>query len=174
MEVAPVEPSLSPSMDVQVSSNFERLLFDVVGRDGAAVAAALEGFRASGRLDLGAARNAEALALFDGARLDDDGTLAEIARLQRETGELVDPHSAVGIAAARAKALDPAVPVVALATAHPAKFPDAVERACGHRPALPARLADLYERAERCTVLPNDLAAVEGEIRKARALEGAA
>ena len=174
METAPVEPTLSPSMDIQVSSNFERLLFDVFGRDGAAVAAALEGFRASGRLDLGAARGAEALAIFDGARLDDDGTLAEIARLQRETGELVDPHSAVGIAAARAKALDLAVPVVALATAHPAKFPDAVERACGHRPALPARLADLYQRAERCTVLPYDLAAVQGEIRKVRAAEGVA
>jgi threonine synthase len=174
MEVAPVAPTLSPSMDIQVSSNFERLLFDVLGRDGAAVAAALAGFRASGRLDLRAARDSAALELFDGARLDDEGTLAEIARLYRETGELVDPHSAVGIAAARAKALDPARPVVALATAHPAKFPDAVEKACGLRPALPARLADLYQRPERCTVLPNDLAAVQGEIRKVRAAEGVA
>jgi threonine synthase len=174
MEIAPVAPTLSPSMDIQVSSNFERLMFDVFGRDGAAVAAALEAFRATGRLDLRAARDAEALALFDGARLDDDGTLAEIARLLRETGELVDPHSAVGIAAGRVKAQETAVPLVALATAHPAKFPDAVERACGQRPALPPRLADLYERAERCVVLPNDLARVQDAIRRARELRGAA
>jgi threonine synthase len=174
MAMAPVAPTLSPSMDIQVSSNFERLLFDVFGRDGVMVASALEAFRASGHLDLRTSRGADELALFDGARLDDDGTLAEIARLWRETGELIDPHSAVGIAAGRAKAVDPAVPVVALATAHPAKFPDAVERACGHRPALPERLEDLYQRAERCTVLPNDLARVQDVIRKARQLQGAA
>jgi threonine synthase len=169
MAVAPVEPTLSPSMDIQVSSNFERLLFDVLGRDGAGVAAALGAFRQSGRLELGAARESEVLALFDGARLDDDGTLAEIARLQRETGELIDPHSAVGVFAGRRKRRDPAVPLVALATAHPAKFPDAVAQACGIRPALPPHLANLYDREEGYAVLPNDLAAVQNEIRSRRA-----
>ncbi len=169
MAVAPVEPSLSPSMDIQVSSNFERLLFDVLGRDGAAVAGMLGTFRKSGRLELGKARESEALAVFDGARLDDEGTLAEIARLLRDTGELIDPHSAVGVFAGRQRRRDPAVPLVALATAHPAKFPDAAAEACGIRPALPARLADLYDREERYVLLPNDLAAVQGEIRGARA-----
>ncbi len=176
MAVAPVEPTLSPSMDIQVSSNFERLLFDVLGRDGGAVAGMLGAFRQSGRLELGEARESEALALFDGARLDDAGTLAEIARLQRETGELIDPHSAVGVFAGRRLRRDPAVPVIALATAHPAKFPDAVAEASGIRPALPPRLADLYDREERYAVLPNDLAAVQGEIRgmRARVVRGAA
>jgi threonine synthase len=174
MAMAPVEPSLSPSMDIQVSSNFERLLFDLLGQDGAKVAATLTGFRETGRFALGADAMAELRQLFDGARLDDAETLAEIARLERETGELVDPHSAIGVAVARAKLRDPAVPMVALATAHPAKFPDAVERACGLRPALPPRLADLYERPERYETLPNDLTAVQAAIRKASVLEGAA
>ncbi len=169
MVMAPVEPSLSPSMDIQVSSNFERLLFDVLSRDGAAVAAFMGSFRQSGRFDLGKARDSEALAIFDGARLDDEGTLAEIARLRRETGELIDPHSAIGVFAGLQRRRDPAVPLVALATAHPAKFPDAVAEASGFRPDLPSRLADLYDREERYTVLPNDLAAVQGEIRGTRA-----
>ncbi len=177
MAMAPVEPSLSPSMDIQVSSNFERLLFGLLGRDGARVAETLTGFRQSGRFELGAAALAEVTALFSGCRLDDQQTLAEIGRLYRETGELIDPHSAIGIAAARAQwdsaGGDPGLSVVALATAHPAKFPDAVEGACGVRPALPPRLADLLERAEHYDVLPNDLAAVQAAIRKASALKGA-
>ncbi len=174
MAMAPVEATHSPSMDIQVSSNFERLLFDILGRDGAAVAETLKRFRATGSFALDREPGGGPLALFDGWRLDDDETLAEIARLQRETGELIDPHSAIGVAAARAKARDRAIPIVALGTAHPAKFPEAVERACGLRPDLPPRLADLFEREERYSVLPNDLAAVEAEIRKARALEGVA
>ncbi|MFQ5774715.1 MAG: threonine synthase [Kiloniellaceae bacterium] len=171
MAIAEVRPSLSPSMDIQVSSNFERLLFDLYDGDGAAVAAAMTAFRRTGKLDPGAARWARTLDLFDGARLDDEGTLAEIARVYEATGELVDPHTAVGIAAARAKAgagalADSRVPVVALATAHPAKFPDAVRRATGVRPALPPRLADLFERAERLTVLPNDLVRVQDFVRR--------
>jgi threonine synthase len=129
----------------------------------------LGAFRQSGRFELDAARDSEALALFGGARLDDQGTLAEIARLQRDTGELVDPHSAVGVYAGRRLRRDPAVPLVALATAHPAKFPDAVAEASGIRPALPPRLADLYDREERYVVHPHDLAAVQGEIRGTRA-----
>jgi threonine synthase len=103
--------------------------------------------------------------VFHGFRLDDAGTEAEIRRLHAATGYLADPHTAIGIAAARALPCSGGVPVVAMATAHPAKFPDAMERATGHRPALPARMADLFERTERFTVLPNDLGAIEAAVR---------
>ena len=174
MTVAAVEPTLSPSMDIQVSSNFERLLFDLLERDGAAVARTLNGFRQSGGFELSEPRWRRASEIFDGFRLDDAQTLAEIARLQAECGELVDPHSAIGVAAARAVGADLEMPVVALATAHPAKFPDAVERATGIRPVLPPRLADLYQREERMTELPNDLYSVQNAIRAASRLAGAA
>ncbi len=165
MTVQPVEPSLSPSMDIQISSNLERLLFELYDRDGAALAADMAEFRKRGRLRLAPARLARARALFQGFRLDDAGTLAAIAEILRRTGELVDPHSAIGVAAAQAAARDGEVPVVALATAHPAKFGDAVERATGVRPKLPPRLAEIMRRPERLTVLPMDLAAVEAHIR---------
>jgi len=172
MSIAPVEPSLSPSMDVQVSSNFERLLFDLYDRDGTAVAAAIASFRRSGRLALGEERLARARAVFEGYRVDDDGTLAIMRSVWRATGELVDPHTAIGIAAGW-DGSDGDTPLVALATAHPAKFPDAVERATGVRPPLPGPLADLLSRPERCVVLPNDLAAVQAHVRGQR-LKGAA
>ncbi len=168
MTMAGVEPTLSPSMDIQISSNFERLLLDLYDGEGQAVAAAMAEFRARGSLDLGQARWQRALELFAAARCDDAGTLAEIARVYGESGELVDPHTAIGIAAAREQAgslPDPHAPIVAVATAHPAKFPDAVERATGIRPALPPRLADLLERPERLSVLPNDLAQVRDYVR---------
>ncbi len=168
MTVAGVEPTLSPSMDIQISSNFERLLLDLYDGEGGAVAAAMTEFRASGSLDLGQARWQRALELFAAARCDDDGTLAEIARVYRESGELIDPHSAIGIAAAREQAgavLDPQAPIVAVVTAHPAKFPDAVEQATGIRPALPPRLADLHQREEHLSVLPNDFAQVREFVR---------
>ena len=174
MTLAPVHPTLSPSMDIQVSSNFERLLFDLCGRDGKAVTETLARLRKDGSFDLAPAQLEEARALFAAARLDDEETLAEVTRLQRETGELIDPHSAIGIAAARAKGDDLGAPVVALGTAHPAKFPDAVERATGQRPALPTRLADLFERDEHMTSLPNDYAAVTAHIRKTKGVKGAA
>jgi threonine synthase len=166
MSTRPVEPSLSPSMDIQVSSNFERLLFELLDRDAAATAEAMTRFRAEGRMPVPDAAWRRATALFRGFTLDDAGTIAEIARLHREAGYLADPHTAVGTAAARALAPeDAAIPVIVAATAHPAKFPDAVERATGLRPPLPARLADLYERPERFGVLPNDLAAIEAAVR---------
>ncbi|WP_282607550.1 threonine synthase [Pelagibius sp. Alg239-R121] len=158
MDMLPVEASLSPSMDIQVSSNFERLLFDLLDQDGAAVTETLSNFRSTGRFELASDRLQRAQRLFDGYRLDDEMTLAEVARLHRTTGEVIDPHSAIGIAAARAKRRDDVPVMVAMATAHPAKFPDAVERACGIRPELPDGLSDLYERDERLTSLPNDLA----------------
>src|SRR5215470_12739283 len=151
MSIAPVEPSLSPSMDIQVSSNFERLLFDLYDRDGAAVAAAVASFRRSGRLTLGEERLARARAVFEGYRVDDDGTLEIMRSVWQATGELVDPHTAIGIAAGW-DGSDGETPLVALATAHPAKFPDAVERATGVRPPLPGSLADLLSRPERCVV----------------------
>ena len=165
MTLAEVRPTLSPAMDIQVSSNFERLLFELYGRDGGRVAALLEGFRASGAAELEADALAALRAVFAGHRLDDEETVAEMARLYEATGEMIDPHSAIGIATARELASGSEVPVIALGTAHPAKFPEAVERACGLRPALPPRMADLFEREERCLVLPNDLAQVQDAVR---------
>lgn len=168
MDMLPVEPSLSPSMDIQVSSNFERLLFDLLDQDGAAVAETLSRFRSTGRFELVPERLQRARRLFDGYRLDDEETLAEVARLHRTTGEVIDPHSAIGIAAARARRRDDVPVMIAMATAHPAKFPDAVERACGIRPDLPAALADLYDREERLTSLPNDLAGLMSFVEEKR------
>ncbi len=161
MTMAGVEPSLSPSMDIQVSSNFERLYFELKGRDGAAVAAAFKSFRATGTLPASDGEWRQARDLFRAYRVDDEETLAEIANTYLSTGALLDPHSAIAVAAARRAGGDPAVPLVALACAHPAKFPAAVERATGVHPPLPPELSDLYDRPERRTVLPKDLAAVE-------------
>jgi threonine synthase len=162
MAVAAVEPSLSPSMDIQISSNFERLLFELKARDGAAVAAAIDEFRRSGRLPPVATEWQEARRLFEGHAVDDRATLRSIAQTHAETGILIDPHTAIGVAAARRamRATPGETPIVALATAHPAKFPDAVEQATGIRPPLPAALADLLERPERIVRLPNDAGAV--------------
>jgi threonine synthase len=165
MTACGVTPTLSPSMDIQVSSNFERLLFDLMERDGPAVAREMERFKQSGRFEVSGARHARFRREFDGVRYDDGQTLAEVARAYRETGMLIDPHSAIGLAAARDRGEDPSRPVIALGTAHPAKFPDAVEQATGHRPALPERLADLYDKPERMTNLPSDLEAVEAHVR---------
>jgi threonine synthase len=167
MEAREVHPTLSPSMDIQVSSNVERLLFELYDRDGAAVSDVMHEFRTDGRVDLGATRLARAAEVFSGASFDDDQTLAEITRTFDEHGYLCDPHTAVGLAAARAARGDGSRPMVALATAHPAKFPDAVEAATGVHPALPDELADLFDRPERFTPLPNDLAEVEAFVRTA-------
>ena len=165
MSVRGVEPSLSPSMDIQVSSNFERLLFELLDRDPAATAATMARFRAEGRMGVPDAAWHRARSLLHGFRLDDAGTLAEIRRLHAASGYVADPHSAVGIAAARAHPCPGGAPMVAVATAHPAKFPDAIERAIGVRPPLPPRLADLYDRPERYTRAPCDLAAIEALVR---------
>jgi threonine synthase len=143
-----------------VSSNFERLLFDLFDRDGAALAERMTAFRRTGSLDIERERWQRALALFTGARFSDEETLAVIREIHDTLGMLVDPHTAVGIAAGRARRRDPNTPLVALATAHPAKFPDAVERATGVRPLLPPHMADLFEREEHCVTLPNDVAAI--------------
>jgi threonine synthase len=161
MTMADVVPTLSPSMDIQISSNFERLLFDLYDRDGRALADAMIGFRSTGTLKVGDNALGGVRALFDASRLDDDGTLAAIADCHRRYGETLDPHTAVGYAAARQHRRDRAVPMVVLATAHPAKFPDAVEKATGRRPPLPPRLADLLQRTERVDGLANDVEALK-------------
>jgi threonine synthase len=165
MSMAPVEQSLSPSMDIQVSSNFERMLFELLDRDPAATVAAMQGFRDTARMTVPDMAWRRARTVFHGFSLDDAGTEAEIRRLYETTGYLADPHSAIGIAAAWALPPASAVITVAVATAHPAKFPDAIEQAVGWRPPLPPRLADLYDRAERFLVLPNELGAVEAAVR---------
>ena len=163
MSARTVEPSLSPSMDIQVSSNFERLLFELLDRDPAATTSAMQQFRQAGRMPVPDAAWHRARTLFHGFRLDDAATTAEIRRLHGQ-GYLADPHSAIGIAAARALS-SPHVPTIAAATAHPAKFPDAMEEATGQRPPLPPRLADLYERPEHYLTAPADLGAVEAQVR---------
>ncbi len=149
-----VVPTYSPAMDIQVSSNHERLLFELLGRDGAATAEVMDRFRALGSVEV--PRDP----VLTAAALDDSATLAEIRSLHERTGYVADPHTAVGIGAGRRARRHPDLPLVCLATAHPAKFPDAVERAIGVRPALPDHLADLLTRPERYDVLPADLSAV--------------
>jgi threonine synthase len=164
MRMDGVEPTLSPSMDIQISSNFERLLFELYGRDGSAVVEAMAQFRAEGSYAVDADRRALLTEHWSGARIDDEQTKAIIAETYERTGVIVDPHTAVGLGAAAACRRDPTIPMIALATAHPAKFPDAVEAAIGIRPALPERLADLFDRPERFDALPNDVEAVRSYI----------
>jgi len=167
MSMATVIPSLSPSMDIQVSSNFERLLFELKAENGAAVAAALQSFRQTGALPADEQSWRRAREMFTGYSVDDSATLETITDIYRQTGMQIDPHSAVAVNAAR-RALNRdggTGPMVALATAHPAKFPDAVEQATGVRPPLPPALADMMEQRERMTVLPNDIAAIAKFVR---------
>ena len=161
-----VTPTISPSMDIQVSSNFERALFDAYGRDGAAVAQLMDELKQGGfHISQGAL---EALRSdFASGRAAEDQTAAMIARARVEMGELLCPHSAVGVHVAQD--FLGATPMVTLATAHPAKFPDAVEAATGIRPPLPPRMADLFDRPERMTRVENDLTAIETLIREALA-----
>jgi threonine synthase len=168
MTTREVVPSLSPSMDIQVSSNFERLLFEINGRDGGQTAEQLQRFRAMGMLSIEADQRAEFVdGMFLAARVDDDETIDVIRRTYESTGMLIDPHTAVGIGAAERMRTAIIGPLVTMATAHPAKFPDAVERATGIRPQLPPHLADLLDRTEFMTELPNDLDAVKQFVKSA-------
>ncbi|WP_029002410.1 threonine synthase [Azorhizobium doebereinerae] len=174
-EVKGVLPSSSPSMDIQVSSNFERLLFEAVDRDAAVVRQLMASLGQSGAFTLPREALAAIAGEFSADRADEPATAATIARLYREAGYVADPHTAVALAVAEKIEHARAVPQVVLSTAHPAKFPDAVEAATGKRPALPAHMADLFGRKERVTVLPNDLSAIEGFIAAhARIASGAA
>jgi threonine synthase len=175
-ELRSVTPTTSPSMDIQVSSNFERLLFDAYGRDGNAIRALMGSLAQSRRFTLSAHALTHIRALFAADRADEDEVAATIRTVKRETGDFVDPHTAVGIAVAEKVPRDPAVPMVVLSTAHAAKFPDAVEAACGERPQLPEWLSDLNTRPERVTALPADQSAVESFVlaTSRAAQEGAA
>jgi threonine synthase len=160
-ELRDVVPTTSPSMDIQVSSNFERLLFDAYGRDAGAVRALMAALAQSRRFSLSARALSAIRAAFTADRADEQEVAATMRTVRRETGCFVDPHTAVGLAVAEKESRDPALPMVVLSTAHPAKFPEAVEAACGARPALPEWLSDLNQRPERVTRLPADQSAVE-------------
>ena len=173
MTTTEVVPTFSPSMDIQISSNFERLLFDLYDRNGVTLADAMTTFRSTGTLKVGANALSGVRQLFDAGRVDEPGTLAAIADCRRHFGETIDPHTAVGYVVAGQHRRDPAVPMVVLATAHPAKFPDAVEKATGVRPPLPARLGDLMDRAERVDGLRNDIDELKAMIDDRRAMAAA-
>jgi threonine synthase len=151
-------------MDIQVASNFERLLFEVYDRDGDAVRRLMASLAQSGSFALSARALAGIRAVFSADRADEEETAATIRTTLRETGRVIDPHTAVGVAVAEKETRDQSIPMIVLGTAHPAKFPEAVEAACGVRPPLPEWLADLAHRPERVTTLPVDQAAVEHHI----------
>lgn len=162
-----VKPSISPSMDIEVSSNFERALFWAHDKDGAAVSALMDELKTNGTFSVSDNAMAALREHYDSGSTDEAATLATIETALARTGELLCPHSAVGVDVAERHLGE--TPMVTLATAHPAKFPDAVEKASGIRPPLPPRMADLYDRTERVTQVPNDLAALQAIIRERRA-----
>jgi threonine synthase len=166
-EMDGVTPSISPSMDIQISSNFERALFWAYGRDGRAVAQLMDEMKAKGGFSVSQGALQALREIYASGRVSEDETRATIAEELARSGELLCPHSAVGVRVGHAHVQSP-VPMVTLATAHPAKFPDAVEAATGIRPPLPARMADLFDRPERVTRVANDLAALESLILERR------
>ena len=172
--LGPVAQTLAPSMDIQISSNFERLLFDMLGRDGAAVAGLMDDLAQTQRFTVPDDALASVSGLFGAQRADRAQTLETMRDVHAKTGMLMDPHTAIGVSAALSDRADhPSdTPMVVLGTAHPAKFPDAVEQATGVRPPLPEHLADLYDRDEKYDVLPNDLAAVQAHVRDRVAAAG--
>ncbi|MGV6839588.1 MAG: threonine synthase [Planktomarina sp.] len=158
-----VKPSMSPSMDIQVSSNFERALFDAYGRDGNAVKILMDDLKTTGAFKISQGAMESLRDHFDSGRCDEDQTLSTIKSMMTRSGELLCPHTAIGVHVAEAHM--GRSPMVTLATAHPAKFPDAVEQASGVRPPLPSRMADLYDRPERMTQTPGDLASLQAIVR---------
>jgi threonine synthase len=164
-EVKEVHASASPSMDIQISSNFERLLFEASRRDADSVRRLMGSLKQSGRFVLPDAMLAAIREEFDAGRADETETSAAIRAAWREAGDLVDPHTAVALAVADRDTSDSGIPNIVLSTAHPAKFPDAVEAACGVRPQLPAWLDGLMTKSEHITVMKNDSAEVEQFVR---------
>ena len=168
-EVGQVTQTTSPSMDIQVSSNFERLLFEAAGRDAGTVRGLMANLKQSGAFELPEAAQAHIAQEFCAYKAEEDEVASQIAAHRAETGALVDPHTAVGLVALKKAREEGAVPrempAVVLSTAHPAKFADAVERAAGERPQLPPHLSDLMEREERQVRVPDDLALIKEFIR---------
>ena len=157
----PLQQSLAPSMDIMISSNFERLLFDLYKRDGKQIADLMVDAK-KGHMVLSNSALASARELFSSYRCDDAGMVEVIRSTYAESGYLLDPHTAIGLAAARECSNNPSTPMITLATAHPAKFPDAVKEAgYPEDPALPPHMADLFEREEQYTVLDNDSQVVQ-------------
>ena len=164
--VGETQPSISPSMDIQVSSNFERALWQAYGRDGAAVSQLMDELKSGGfTISQGALEHLRET--YVSGRVSEDETSAMIATIRAETGEVICPHTAVAVKIAR-EHLRPGVPMISLSTAHPAKFPDAVEAAIGVRPPLPAHMADLFDRDERITRIENDADAIKSLILERR------
>ncbi|WP_288904376.1 threonine synthase [uncultured Sneathiella sp.] len=167
-----VDPTISPSMDIQVSSNFERFLADLYGRDGDAIADLMGKLDSEGGFSVNMSLLNEGI--FAAGRCDEEETLATIRRTLDDSAKLVDPHTAVGLAVGESCRKNTDVPLVTLSTAHPAKFPDAVEKATGERPELPKHMADLFEREERLVDLPNDIGTIKSYIKeRARILSAA-
>ena len=162
-----VTPSISPSMDIQVSSNFERALFDAYDRDGGAVAQLMDELNTCGGFQVSQGAIGTLREIYGSGRASEDETSSTITSVRDRTGEVICPHTAVGVKVAAEQAPSP-TPMITLATAHPAKFPDAVEAATSVRPPLPNRMADLYQRPERVTQVANNLAAIETLIRERR------
>jgi threonine synthase len=156
-------PTNTPSMDIEISSNFERYLFDLFGRDSAKLAQVMNSFKQDRSFAVTAEDLQNARSNFAAYRADEDEVLDTIRALYKETGYVLDPHTAVGARAAQHVKTDGAI--VVLATAHPAKFPDAVKSATGEHPALPAHLSGLFDKDERLNTLPNDLATVQKFVR---------
>jgi len=164
--VGNVSPTISPSMDIQVSSNFERLLHNLYDGQGDEVRRLMDGLTSSGSFTIDGPELNKAKQIFDAIQVSEGDTEATIKAVFAQTGQLIDPHTAVGVRAAELKNTDPATPMITLSTAHPAKFPDAVEKVTGQHPALPAHMADLFERPEKYDLLDHDLGALKSYIRE--------
>ena len=165
LSIDTVVPTITPAMDIQVPSNLERLLFDLLGRDGEAIRSLMSEFAAHGQVDIDPVGLQRLQTFMTGWWFDEPAIRQTLADVFEQTSLLVDPHTAIGIAAARSTQRNPDIPVICVGTAHPAKFPDAVESATGVRPPLPGRLADLFERTETVTVLPPDRHTLEAFVR---------
>jgi len=161
-----VKSSISPSMDIEISSNFERLLFDLYDREGNAVIQLMDALKEDGSFALSQGAIQKLHDEFDSGRCSEAETSAQIKRSYEDTGEVLCPHTAVAVNVANSIVRDETVPMITLATAHPAKFPAAVEAACGVHPALPERMDDLFARDERMIKVDNNLGAIEALIRE--------
>lgn len=166
MKTADVVPTITPSMDIQISSNFERFLFDMLDRDPEILKQAMAQFKENGTMRIEGDLLDEARAQFEAFRTTEEETLAAMRQVFWDTGYILDPHTAVGMAGALDKKDKTDVPTVVLATAHPAKFPDAVEKAIAQKPELPEHLEDLFEKEEFMTTLPNEIDTVQAFIQE--------